>query len=35
MGMENKMYFKRKIDGFLTAWRSDADRLPLIVRGAR
>ena len=35
MGMENKMYFKRKIDGFLTKWRVDADRLPLIVRGAR
>ena len=29
------MYFKRRIDGFLTAWRADADRLPLIVRGAR
>ena len=29
------MYFRRKIDEFLTAWRADADRLPLIVRGAR
>lgn len=35
MKMESGMYFKRKIDGFLTAWRADADRLPLIVRGAR
>ena len=29
------MYFRRKIDDFLTAWRADSDRLPLIVRGAR
>ena len=29
------MYFRRKADVFLTAWRADADRLPLIVRGAR
>ncbi len=29
------MYFKRKVDAFLQKWRSDADRLPLIVRGAR
>ena len=29
------MYFRRKFDKFLTAWRADADRFPLIVRGAR
>ena len=29
------MYFRRKIDDFLTAWRAETDRLPLIVRGAR
>ena len=26
---------KRKIDDFLTEWKSDRDRLPLIVKGAR
>ncbi len=29
------MYLKRKIDTFLEAWQSEADKLPLIVRGAR
>lgn len=26
---------KRKIDGFLEEWKSDPERLPLIVKGAR
>ncbi len=29
------MYFKRKTDAFLQKWRSDTERLPLIIRGAR
>ncbi len=29
------MYLKRKIDGFLTNWKEDKDRMPLIVKGAR
>ena len=29
------MYLKRKIDSFLKAWKDDADRKPLIVRGSR
>ena len=29
------MYFQRKIDSWLKAWHADAERLPLIVRGAR
>lgn len=29
------MYLKRKADHFLEAWKARADRLPLIVRGAR
>lgn len=26
---------KRKVDGFLTAWKNNADRKPLIIKGAR
>ncbi|MCR4770903.1 MAG: AAA family ATPase, partial [Oscillospiraceae bacterium] len=29
------MYLKRKIDSFLDAWKADAERRPLIVKGAR
>lgn len=29
------MYFRRKIDAFLTDWHADPDRLPLIIGGAR
>ena len=29
------MYLKRKIDSFLYAWKADADRKPLIVKGPR
>ncbi len=29
------MYLKRKIDGFLQAWKENPDRKPLIVRGSR
>ena len=29
------MYLKRKVDAFLTAWKADPDRKPLIVRGSR
>ena len=29
------MYFKRKVDLFLEEWRKDAERMPLIIRGAR
>lgn len=29
------MYLKRKIDSFLSAWKADADRKPLIVKGPR
>lgn len=29
------MYLKRKIDTFLSAWKNDPARMPLIVRGAR
>ena len=28
------MYLHRKIDDFLTAWKKNKNRLPLIVRGA-
>ncbi len=28
-------YLNRKIDAFLSAWHADADRMPLIVKGAR
>ena len=29
------MYLRRKIDAFLTEWKSNPDKLPLIVKGAR
>ena len=29
------MYFRRKIDSFLSSWKSSADKKPLIVKGAR
>lgn len=29
------MYLRRKIDSFLAQWRSDGERLPLIVKGSR
>lgn len=29
------MYLKRKIDSFLSAWKADVDRKPLIVKGPR
>lgn len=29
------MYLRRKIDDYLTAWKADPDRKPLIVRGCR
>ena len=29
------MYLKRKIDAYLTAWKADPERKPLIVKGAR
>lgn len=29
------MYLKRKLDAFLQEWKKDADREPLIVKGAR
>lgn len=29
------MYLKRKIDQYLTEWKSDPDHLPLIIKGAR
>ena len=29
------MELKRKIDSYLEKWKSDNDRYPLIVRGAR
>ena len=29
------MYLKRKVDRFLSDWKSDQSRLPLIIRGAR
>ena len=28
-------YLKRKADAFLLNWKSQADRLPLVVKGAR
>ena len=28
-------YLKRDIDAFLSAWKADAQRKPLIIRGAR
>ncbi len=33
--MEEKIYLKRKIDSYLENWKSDPDRLPLLVKGAR
>ncbi|MBR6726030.1 MAG: AAA family ATPase, partial [Clostridia bacterium] len=29
------MYLKRKIDDYLSGWKSDLDRKPLIVKGCR
>ena len=29
------MYIPRKIDKFLTDWKSEQDRKPLIVKGSR
>ena len=29
------MYLRRKIDGYLAAWKADPDKKPLIVRGCR
>jgi predicted AAA+ superfamily ATPase len=29
------LYLKRKIDGFLSTWKSDNDRKPLIIKGPR
>lgn len=29
------MYMKRKIDGFLSEWKADPDRKPLIIKGSR
>lgn len=29
------IYMKRKIDDFLTNWKKDKDRMPLIIKGAR
>ncbi|WP_243109199.1 hypothetical protein [Blautia sp. OF09-25XD] len=29
------LYLKRKIDFFLSAWKSNPDRKPLIVKGPR
>ena len=29
------MYLRRKIDSYLTAWKKDPDKKPLIVRGCR
>ena len=29
------MYLKRKVDAFLTAWKADPDRKPLMIRGSR
>lgn len=31
----DRTYLKRKIDGYLHAWKRDPDRKPLIVKGAR
>ena len=31
----NQMYLKRKIDSFLSEWKADPDRKPLIVKGSR
>jgi predicted AAA+ superfamily ATPase len=28
-------YFKRHIDSYLSDWKTDANRKPLLVRGAR
>ncbi len=33
--MPENIYLKRKIDTFLEEWKSDLDRLPLLVKGAR
>jgi uncharacterized protein len=30
-----KNYFKRHIDSYLEEWKSDFNRKPLLVRGAR
>jgi len=29
------MYLRRKIDNYLNEWKSDVDKKPLIVKGAR
>ena len=29
------MYLKRKVDDFLTAWKADESRKPLIIKGSR
>ena len=29
------MYLKRKVDAFLSAWKADSDRKPLIIKGSR
>lgn len=29
------MYFRRKIDDYLAAWKNDPDHMPLVIRGAR
>jgi len=29
------LYLRRKIDAFLTGWKADTDRKPLIVKGPR
>ena len=29
------MYLKRKVDDFLTAWKADENRKPLIIKGSR
>ena len=34
-GCDFMRYLKRKIDEFLTAWKAEKDRKPLIVKGAR
>ena len=34
-GEGNQMYLKGKIDGFLSEWKADPGRKPLIIRGSR
>lgn len=31
----NEIYLRRKIDSYLTAWKANPDRKPLIIKGAR